>query len=53
MTESASISTLSGDAQFSAYVARPAGEAHAAIIVIQEIFGVNPGIRHRNRQASR
>lgn len=28
----------------SAYVAAPAGEPQAAIIVIQEIFGVNPGI---------
>jgi carboxymethylenebutenolidase len=30
---------------FSAYVARPDGVPKAAIIVIQEIFGVNPGIR--------
>jgi len=34
-------------ASFSAYVARPEGEAKAAIIVIQEIFGVNPGIRQK------
>ncbi|QUL37280.1 dienelactone hydrolase family protein [Erythrobacter sp. JK5] len=47
MTETVSIPTLSGDAQFSAYVARPAGGAKAAIIVIQEIFGVNPGIRQK------
>jgi carboxymethylenebutenolidase len=30
---------------FSAYVARPAGESLAALIVIQEIFGVNAHIR--------
>ncbi|MGK6318778.1 dienelactone hydrolase family protein [Sphingomonas sp. DT-204] len=32
---------------FSAYVARPAREPRAAIVVIQEIFGVNPGIRQK------
>ncbi|MFC3439839.1 dienelactone hydrolase family protein [Sphingobium rhizovicinum] len=41
------IDTLEGDAQFDAYVAQPEGEARAAIIVIQEIFGVNEGIRHK------
>jgi carboxymethylenebutenolidase len=30
---------------FSAYIAAPEGTPKAAIIVIQEIFGVNPGIR--------
>jgi carboxymethylenebutenolidase len=30
-----------------AYVAMPAGAPKAAIIVIQEIFGVNPGIRQK------
>ncbi|WP_427966061.1 dienelactone hydrolase family protein [Altererythrobacter sp.] len=45
MTETVTISTLDGDASFSAYVARPQGTPKAAIIVIQEIFGVNPGIR--------
>ena len=30
-----------------AYVARPAGTPKAAIIVIPEIFGVNPGIRQK------
>jgi len=39
------ISTLEGGAQFDAYVAKPAGQAKAAIVVIQEIFGINPGIR--------
>jgi carboxymethylenebutenolidase len=32
---------------FSAYVASPATPPKAAIIVIQEIFGVNPGIRQK------
>lgn len=39
------VKTLDGDTEFSCYVARPDGEASAAIIVIQEIFGVNRGIR--------
>lgn len=47
MTLNASIPTLEGDAQFGAYIARPQGTAKAAIIVIQEIFGVNPGIRQK------
>lgn len=41
------ISTLDGDGRFDAYVAQPEGEAKAAIIVIQEIFGVNEGIRRK------
>lgn len=39
------IETLTHDGKFKAYVAEPAGTPKAAIIVIQEIFGVNPGIR--------
>ncbi|CAN5419202.1 dienelactone hydrolase family protein [soil metagenome] len=39
------IATLSGDAHFDAYVATPAEPAKAAIVVIQEIFGINEGIR--------
>ena len=39
------IETLAHDGSFKAYVAEPAGTPKAAIIVIQEIFGVNPGIR--------
>lgn len=39
------IPTLENDAQFGCYIARPSGTPKAAIIVIQEIFGVNPGIR--------
>ncbi|MBN2973722.1 dienelactone hydrolase family protein [Roseomonas aeriglobus] len=41
------IPTLDDDGQFAAYVARPAGTPRAAIVVIQEIFGVNPGIRRK------
>lgn len=47
MTTNATIPTLSGEASFSAYVAQPDGEAKAAVIVIQEIFGVNAGIRRK------
>lgn len=47
MTETVKVPTLSGDQSFSAYVARPEGTAKAAIIVIQEIFGVNAGIRRK------
>jgi carboxymethylenebutenolidase len=47
MSETVGISTLEGDAQFSAYCAKPSGEPRAAIVVIQEIFGVNPGIRQK------
>ena len=39
------IKTLSGDGEFPCYVAAPDGSPTAAIIVIQEIFGVNSGIR--------
>jgi carboxymethylenebutenolidase len=41
------IPTFDGDASFDAYVAEPAGAPTAAIVVIQEIFGVNPGIRQK------
>lgn len=41
------IPTLSGNGSFGAYVARPEAAPRAAIIVIQEIFGVNPGIRQK------
>jgi carboxymethylenebutenolidase len=47
MSLNETIPTLEGDAQFGAYVARPEGAPKAAIIVIQEIFGVNPGIRQK------
>ena len=41
------VSTLEGDARFDVYVARPEGKPKAAIVVIQEIFGVNEGIRRK------
>ncbi|RJY09577.1 dienelactone hydrolase family protein [Aurantiacibacter aquimixticola] len=47
MTETVRISTLSGEDGFDAYLARPEGEPKAAIVVIQEIFGVNAGIRRK------
>jgi len=47
MSETVRISTLESDASFSAYCARPSGEPRAAIVVIQEIFGVNTGIRRK------
>jgi carboxymethylenebutenolidase len=45
MGEKISVEALDEAGQFSAYLARPTAEPKAAIIVIQEIFGVNPGIR--------
>lgn len=47
MSLNETIPTLSGDAEFGAYVAKPEGTPRAAIVVIQEIFGVNPGIRQK------
>jgi carboxymethylenebutenolidase len=47
MSETISISTLEGGDTFSAYCAKPEGQPRAAIVVIQEIFGVNPGIRRK------
>lgn len=47
MSETVKIATLSGNDTFEAYVARPAGTPRAAIVVIQEIFGVNAGIRRK------
>jgi carboxymethylenebutenolidase len=47
MSETVSISTLDGAGRFDCYVARPQGEPRAAIVVIQEIFGVNAGIRRK------
>ena len=42
-----SIQTLDADASFEAYCAEPSGTPRAAIVVIQEIFGVNQGIRQK------
>ena len=47
MSETVQIATLSSDSEFKAYVARPADTPRAAILVIQEIFGVNAGIRRK------
>ncbi len=47
MTDTISIQNLDKDANFKAYVARPADTPKAAIVVIQEIFGVNAGIRRK------
>lgn len=44
MPTNTSIPTLDGKQNFPAYVVKPAGTPKGAIIVIQEIFGVNPGI---------
>lgn len=47
MTTNTEIPTLSGDAKIPAYVVRPKGEPRGAIIVHQEVFGVNKGIRKK------
>ncbi|MDB5678206.1 dienelactone hydrolase family protein [Sphingomonas bacterium] len=48
MTATISIATFDGDGAFDAYLAEPAGgNAGSAIVVIQEIFGVNAGIRRK------
>ena len=41
------IGTFDGDGSFPAYMAEPDGELRGAIIVIQEIFGINAGIRRK------
>jgi len=41
------IPTLDGAESFTAYVARPDGAPRAAIVVIQEVFGINAGIRQK------
>lgn len=47
MSDTVDISTLDGEGTFSAFCARPTGQPRASIVVIQEIFGVNPGIRRK------
>ena len=47
MTDNVTIGSLHGSGTFQAYVARPADQPRAAIVVIQEIFGVNAGIRRK------
>ena len=41
------IETLDGQGSFNAWCEEPTGKPRGAIIVIQEIFGVNPGIRQK------
>jgi len=41
------IDTLESDGSFNAYLATPEGTPRAAIVLIQEIFGVNEGIRRK------
>jgi carboxymethylenebutenolidase len=41
------IETLEGDGGFGAYLAEPESTPRGAIVVIQEIFGVNEGIRRK------
>ena len=47
MAKTVSIPTFDGGSAFPAYVVEPAGTAKAAIIVVQEVFGVNPGIKQK------
>ena len=47
MPTNTSIPTLDGKSTFPAYVVEPEGPPRGAIIVIQEIFGVNPGIARK------
>lgn len=47
MTTMRTIVTLDGDSSFDCYIAEPENEPKAAIVVIQEIFGVNAGIRRK------
>jgi carboxymethylenebutenolidase len=41
------IDTLDGGGSFDAYIAEPPGRPRAAVVVIQEIFGINEGIRRK------
>ena len=41
------IDTLTGEGSFDAYLAEPSGTPRGAVVVIQEIFGVNEGIRRK------
>ena len=47
MAEMIQVKTLDKTGEFSAYVGEPETPAKAAIVVIQEIFGVNTGIRRK------
>ena len=41
------VPTLEDDGSFKAYIAEPEGDPRGAIVIIQEIFGVNEGIRRK------
>lgn len=45
MGKTIDITDLGGESCFGCYIAEPASSPKAAIVIIQEIFGVNPGIR--------
>ncbi len=47
MSETIRIDGLNDGKSFNAYVARPVDEPSSAIVVIQEIFGINAGIRRK------
>lgn len=47
MNETIAVPTLSGEGTFGAWCARPEGTPRGAVVVIQEIFGVNAGIRSK------
>lgn len=47
MGEMIGIAARDGGGEFAAYLARPEGAPKTAIVVVQEIFGVNPGIRRK------
>lgn len=47
MTDTITIPAIDGSGTFIAYCAEPADKPRAAIVVIQEIFGVNAGIRRK------
>jgi carboxymethylenebutenolidase len=50
MSTNTQIPTLDGDATIPAFVARPEGTPRGAIIVQQEIFGVDAGIRKKAQE---
>lgn len=47
MGEMIDITALNGEGNFKAYRAEPEKTPRAAIVVFQEVFGVNPGIRQK------
>ncbi|WP_188053323.1 dienelactone hydrolase family protein [Sphingosinithalassobacter sp. CS137] len=47
MSKTITIEASDGSGRFDAYCAEPEGTPRAAIVVIQEIFGVNAGIRRK------